>query len=246
MVVGGACGRNGLWGLSGRRLHPACLCVQAGACVNHSRPASSPAEPAQATPWPAGQRAEAFLPYSVTWPRAAAGVSWAAERRCLGPAWPGTSRPVRVSRGPCSSVPSPRLVVCGGGGRACEGLQRGRTVGRGGRGAREARAATDAHEIGTGVCFPQELSPGAETGERPCGCPLSWPPGIRAGQVAASGSCSPNATREGGAREHILCGEGSASACAAGILAGVDLFVFISSLKITWISNIKLYHRSRY
>lgn len=98
-----------------------CVC-QALASVTHSGVAPCPGEPAQATRHPAGQRTAAFPQCNATRPRAAAGVSSAAERRCQDPAWPGVHRPVRVSCAAlwglpglvgvdCSPLPSPRLGV---------------------------------------------------------------------------------------------------------------------------------------
>ena len=101
----------------------ACLCIKARASVKCSRVEFPPGEPALAMPQPARWRMEASPQCNATRPRAAAGVSWAAERRCLGPAWLGASRPVRVSGdaaeglpglvGSCSSLPLSRLGLGG-------------------------------------------------------------------------------------------------------------------------------------
>lgn len=139
-----AVGNSEWWQPCGPGAHWACLCVQARASVKYSPVGSHPGEPAQALPQPAGQRTEDFPPCSVTWPKASAGVSWTAERRCLGPVWPGASRPVRVS---CD--PGGRSLGCwwgwgAGGGAAAHlflhaswgGLPGARGVGAGGAMAR--------------------------------------------------------------------------------------------------------------
>lgn len=118
----------------GHGAHLACLSVQARASVKYSRVGSCPGEPAQAIPQPAGQKTEDFPPCSVTQPRAAAGVSWTVERRCLGPVWPGASWPVRVSRDPWRGSlgwwgVAARLFLFSGWG----GLPRHRRAGAGGR-----------------------------------------------------------------------------------------------------------------
>eukprot|EP00070_Physeter_catodon_P049529 XP_028356423.1 thyroglobulin isoform X10 [Physeter catodon] len=71
-------------------------CLEARASVKCSRVEFPPGEPALAMPQPARRRMEASPQCNATRPRAAAGVSWATERRCPGPAWLGVSRPVRV------------------------------------------------------------------------------------------------------------------------------------------------------
>ena len=96
----GVTGGGGWRHLCGPRAHLACLCVQARVSVTCSRVESSPGEPAQALPQPAGQRTDAFPPCAATPPRAAAGVSSPPERRCLGPARPGASQPAKVSCDP--------------------------------------------------------------------------------------------------------------------------------------------------